>query len=156
MSKHCYDKWWLRKDMENMGYIFEYCNKYCNKLFGVDIDRIKFLNAFMISQLRYEMETGHERLLSQSAEDSIRMFIEVDCDDEIEQFKRTKETIDSYAYHQLYWVGWMYAYLHFRQDILSRELVKIIPIEKMLEHYHLGHEMSKEVYYEHIEHIFNK
>lgn len=156
MSRYCYDKWWLRKDMENMGYIFEYCNKYCNKLFGVDIDRIKFLSAFMISQLRFEMETGHERLLSQSAEDSVRMFIEVDCDDEIEQFKRTKETIDNYAYNQLYWVGWMYAYLHFRQDILSRELVKILPIEKMLEHYYLGHEMSKEAYYEHIEHLFNK
>lgn len=156
MNKLCYDEWWLRKDMENMGYIFEYCNKYCNRLFGVDIDRIKFLNAFMISQLRFEMETGNERLLSQSAEDSARMFIEVDCDNEINQFKSTKDTINNYAYHQLYWVGWMYAYLHFKQDILSRELIKILPIEEMLEHYYLGHEMSKEVYFEHIKHIFNK
>lgn len=50
----------------------------------------------------------------------------------------------------------MYAYLHFRKDILSSELVKILPIELMLEHYYLGHEMSKEVYFEHIKHIFEK
>lgn len=60
MSKHCYGKWWLRKDMENMGYIFEYCDKYCKSLFGVDIDKLNFLNAFMVSNLRLEMETGHE------------------------------------------------------------------------------------------------
>lgn len=155
MSKHCYDKWWLRKDMENMGYIFEYCDKYCKSLFGVDIDKLKFLNAFMVSNLRLEMETGHERLLSQSGHDSVRMFVEVDCDNDINQFKVTKDTVNDYRDYQLYWVGWMYAYLHFRKDILSSELVKILPIELMLEHYYLGHEMSKEVYFEHIKHVFN-
>ena len=83
-KKNSYDSWWLRKDMENMGYIFEYCDKYCKQLFHVDIDKKKFLNAFMVSKFRLEMETGHERLLSQSAQDSVKMFINVDCNGNIE------------------------------------------------------------------------
>ena len=34
----CYDDWWLAKDMENMGYLFEYCDKYCKEIYGVNID----------------------------------------------------------------------------------------------------------------------
>lgn len=157
MSKNCYDKWWLRKDMENMGYIFEYCSKYCKNLYNIDIDRLKFLNTFMNSRFRYTMETGHERMLSQSAIDSIKMFVRVDCNGDIEQFKVSKASEDfevQYAHNQLYWVGWMYAYLHFREDILSKDLIKLLPLELMLEHYYLGHEISKETYYEHIKHVF--
>ena len=25
----CYDQFWLKKDMENMGYLFEFCDQYC-------------------------------------------------------------------------------------------------------------------------------
>lgn len=78
---NCYDEWWLRKDMENMGYIFEYCDKYCKDLFNVKIDKKKFLNAFMVSRFRYTMETGHERMLSQAGRDSVKMFVNVDCDE---------------------------------------------------------------------------
>lgn len=155
-KKNSYDQWWLRKDMENMGYIFEYCNKYCRKLFGADIDRKKFLNEFMKSNLRYEMETGHQRLLSQSALDSIKMFIEVDCNNNIEQFRQNQGGGEYYRYHQLYWVGWMYAYLHFQEDILSKDLIKILPLDTMLEHYTLGHEIDKEIYYGHVKHLFSK
>ena len=28
----CYDEFWLSKDMENMGYFFEYCDEYCKEL----------------------------------------------------------------------------------------------------------------------------
>ena len=37
-----YDKWWLNKDMENMGFFFEYCDKYCLEMYGVRIDKAKF------------------------------------------------------------------------------------------------------------------
>jgi len=151
-KKNCYEQWWLRKDMENMGYIFEYCNKYCQKLFGVKINRKKFINAFMKSNLRYEMETGHQRLLSQSAIDTVKMFIEIDCNNNIEQFRQ--DTKEVYKYHQLYWIGWMYAYLHFRENILSRDLIQLLPLDVMLKHYKLGHEMDKEVYYNHVSNVF--
>ena len=28
----CYDEFWLNKDMENMGYFFEYCDEYCKEI----------------------------------------------------------------------------------------------------------------------------
>ena len=131
---------WLRKDMENIGYIFE----YCLELYNVKIDRIKFVNKFMSSKFRREMETGHPRMLSQAAYDSVKMFIDVDCDGDYEQFRIDKKEPKS-AYRQLYWVGWMYAYLHFRNHIYSNLLVRVLPVEFMLNEYWVGHEMSKEV-----------
>lgn len=153
---HCYDKFFLRKDMENMGYLFEYCNKYCKELFNVDIDELKFLNAFMKSKCRYTMETGHERLLSQAAVDTVEMFIKVDCDGDAKQFERTSNSQYDFCYHQLYWVGMMYAYMHYRADMLSKDLIKLFPLDLMLEHYYLGHEMSREAYFDHIKHVFLK
>ena len=163
MSGVCYDECWLRKDMENMGYLFEYCDKYFRDTYNIEVDKKKFINTFMRSRFRVEMERGHERMLSQSALDSLKMFISVDCQGNAEQFKQqpssssnpTEVDEQSYAYHQFYWVGWMYAYLHFREKISSKRLIKLLPLDLMLEHYHLGHEMSKEVYYEHIKHIFS-
>ena len=151
MSKdcRCYDKMWLRKDMENMGYIFEYCNKYCLELYNVTVDRLKFIDKFMSSKFRREMETGHPRMLSQAAYDSVKMFIDVDCNGDCKQFEVDKKE-SKLAYRQLYWIGWIYAYLHFNERVYSDLLVKALPIEFMLNEYWVGHEMSKEVYYEHI------
>jgi len=140
--------------MENMGYIFEYCDKYCKKLYNVRIDKITFLKAFMKSKLRYEMENGHQKLLSQSAIDSVEDFIKVDCKNNIDQFGTSRAT--RFKNMQLYWVGWMYAYLHFMENTTSSELVEIIPIEKMIECYKFGHEMDREVFYNRIKHIFEE
>ena len=41
----------------------------------------------------------------------------------------------------------MYAYLHFKTGLSSKTIVSRLPIETMLNHYYLGHEMSKESYY---------
>lgn len=154
-KKNSYSEIWLHQDMENMGYIFEYCDEYCKKLFNTDIDKEKLLSAFMASNFRHEMETGHERLLSQSAYDSIKMFINIDCKGDINQFKK-KDSGEEKEYYcnQLYWVGWMYAYLHYKEDISSKDLFNILPLETMLEHYYLGHEIDKDVYYKKIKHLF--
>lgn len=42
-----------------MGYVFEFCDEYCNQLYDVWIDKIKFLDAFMRSDMRVLMEIGH-------------------------------------------------------------------------------------------------
>ena len=155
-KENSYDKWWLSKDMENMGYIFEFCNNYCLEMFNVDIDKLKFLNAFMKSNIRYEMETGHQRLLSQSGRDSVKMFINVDCDGNAEQFKKDKNSVKTnYAIDQFYWVGWMYAYLHYEEDILSRDLVDILTLDDMLNRYYrCGHEMDVTVFHKHVKDAF--
>ena len=144
-----YDKWWLPKDMENMGYLFEYCDKYCLDIYNVEIDKIRLMTAFMNSQFRRSMEKGHPRLLSQSAKDSLRQWIDTDYRGDLTDFlvKNNKKNKGVYAYNQFYWVGWMYAYLHYKTRLSSKTIVSRLPIEMMLRHYGLGHEMSKESYY---------
>lgn len=153
MFEICYDKWWLRKDMENMGYIFEYCDKYIREIYGVEINKLKYLNAFMNSIFRKEMEGGHPKFLSQAARESVEDFIEYEYDNNPKEFIGNSDR--EFKYNQLYWVGWMYAYIHFREKLSSKEIIKIIPIEEMLDLYYLGHEMSKEVFYEKVKQRFN-
>ena len=50
-KKNSYDKFWLYKDMENMGYIFEYCDKYCKQLFNKDIEFFNKKNGRRIRSL---------------------------------------------------------------------------------------------------------
>ena len=145
----CYDKWWLSKDMDNMGYLFEYCDDYCEKLYNVKIDKNKLLKAFMTSRFREEMENGQPKFLSQAAYDSLKQWISVDYDNNLDDFIGAPH--NEYIKNQYYWIGWMYAYIHFSSGLSSKTIVDILPIEKMIEHYHLGHEMSKEVYYKKIE-----
>lgn len=109
-----YDKYWLARDMENMGYLFEYCDEYCKKLYKIEIDNIKFLQDFLVSDLRKLMEIGHPQLVSESAEDTVEKFIEVDNHGNYENYKG-KTT--KFYYRQLYWVGMMYAYIHYMADI---------------------------------------
>ena len=148
-KKNSYDEWWLRKDMQNMGHIFEYCPKYFLELYNVSIDRIKFLNAFMRSKCRYEMETGDPRLLSQAAIDTIEDYIcyehHEDPDVFVSDIQEPEHPTD-----QFYWIGWMYAYIHFKHDILSADLIEVKPLNHMIYDFYLGHEMDKEVYYQQI------
>lgn len=150
----CYDEWWLAKDMENMGYIFEYCQEYCEELFNTNIDKIKFLNAFMISKCRAEMEIGDPKLLSQAAYDTIKNFVEYEYDGETGQFNVDNNTNNDYSANQLYWVGWIYAYIHYKSKFPSSKIVEIMPIENMLKEYYTSHEMDNNVYYFKIKHMF--
>ena len=113
----CYDEFWLSKDMENMGYFFEYCDIYCKEILEDDkivLDKEKFIEAFMKSDCRALMEVGHM---------------------------------------QLYWAGWMYAYIHFMSKERSRTIIEKLPLKEMLIDYKLGHEMSKETYYQKIAYL---
>lgn len=143
-KKNSYDDWWLPSDMENMGYFFEFCNNYTKEYFDTYVDAEKFTTAFMKSNCRHEMETGHPKLLSQAAVDTLRNYVEVDLNSDLSEF--TVEEPVGYRVDQMYWVGWMYAYIHFEYDIPSAELVNRLPVKEMLRLYGLGHEMSKELF----------
>lgn len=145
----CYDKFWLYRDMDNMAYIFEYCEVYCNEIYGVKhIDKIKFLDAFMRSRFRKEMEQGQPRFLSQAAYDSIKMWVDVDYNKDLTPFIVQEEQM--FREKQLYWIGWIYAFIHYKSKLSSKTIVNKLPIEDMLNRYYLGHEMSKETFYNHI------
>ena len=49
--------------------------------------------------------------------------------------------------NQFYWVGWIYAYIHFKTRLSSKTIVSGMPIKEMLINYNHEHEMSKEAYY---------
>ncbi|MDE7353794.1 MAG: hypothetical protein K2O06_12210 [Acetatifactor sp.] len=152
----CYDEFWLNKDMENMGYFFEYCDKYCKEILNDNsfvLNKEKFIEAFMKSDCRALMEVGHPTLLSQAAYDTVRNFIEVDNKNNIETFRLKSEQIE-YKFMQLYWVGWMYAYIHFMSKECSETIIEKLPLREMLIDYKVGHEMSKETYYKKIASLF--
>jgi len=153
----CYDEFWLNSDLDNMSYIFEFCDKYVRQIKGVDwhIDEIKFLTAFMNSMCRQTMEIGHPKLLSQAAYNTIEAFIEVDCNNDISEFRFTGVERRKFAHYQLFWVGHMYAYIHYHTKLSSPEIIARRSIEEMLEDYWTGHEMSDENYFDKAKWIFS-
>lgn len=152
-KKNSYDKWWLSKDMLNMGRLFEVSAEYCRKFYHIDeqqfehFDRLKFAEDLMYSNIRYEMEKGHPTLLSQAPADSFKKYIDVDLDGDYLRYCNAEET-QVFIKNQMYWVGSMYAYCHYHADMLSRDLIKKMPLNYMLEQYHLGHEMGYSVFYD--------
>ena len=122
-------------------YFFEYCDKYCKELFGTNVDKVKLLTEFMNSQFRRKMEPGHPRFLSQSAKDLLIQWIEVDYGNDLSDFSIGRKK-NEYRTNQFYWIGWMYAYIHYKTGLSSKSIVSRLPIEEMLSHYYLGHEIS--------------
>ena len=109
----CYDEFWLNKDMENMGYFFEYCGKYCQEILAdnsFDLDKEKFIEAFMKSDCRALMEVGHPTLLSQAAYDTVKDFIQVDNNNNIETF-RSKGEQPEYICNYIGWAGCMHIFI---------------------------------------------
>ncbi len=152
----CYDEFWLSKDMENMGYFFEYCDEYCKEIlkdYTFVLDKEKFIESFMKSDCRALMEVGHPTLLSQAAYDTVKNFIQVDNNNDIKTFQLKGEQPE-YEHMQLYWVGWMYAYIHYRSKERSKSIIEKLPLKEMLIDYKIGHEMSKETYYRKIASLF--
>lgn len=141
----CYDEFWLSKDMENMGYFFEYCEDYCREILEDNdfcLDKEKFLTEFMKSDCRALMEIGHPTLISQAAYDTVKDFIQVDNDGDIAVYRLQGKT-QEYRQKQLYWIGWIYAYIHFTSKERSRIIVEKLPLKEMLIDYKIGHEVSK-------------
>ncbi len=149
-----YCKLYLAEDMDRMGYMFERCNEIINKLFGVDVDEIKFMTVYMSSLNRELMEMGNPRLCSQSYVTSFRLYVERELFGNLEPFRRTEKYY--FEDSQLYWIGYMYAYIHYHQDIKSKDLVKILPIEDMLDFYTTGHQLSEYGFYKRVKWKFEK
>lgn len=156
MADVCYDEFWLPSDLENMGYIFEYCDYFCKKLFDTNIDKIKFLTDFMKSKCRHEMEIGHPQLLSQAAEDTVEDYVKVDLNTVNLKKYASNKNYDDYAENQFYWVGMMYAYIHYMTKKPSKWIVEKMPIESMLEEYYTGHQMSEDAYFNKIKDYISK
>ena len=82
----CYDQFWLKKDMENMWYLFEFCDQYCRELYHFEINKVRLLTAFMYSDMRALMEIGHPRFLSQAAKSTLEMWLDEDYNGDLSAF----------------------------------------------------------------------
>ena len=154
MKKVEYDDFWLRIDSRNMGFLFEQCDTAMRDLYGIDIDIKNFLTTFMNSDVRKKMEAGNPRLLSQSYIDTIECFIEVDCNGDYEQFKLTSDSTNpNYFPLERMWIGRMYVKIAYRFELCSAEVIKLLPLHEMRDHYLIGHEISEEAYLDSIRSI---
>lgn len=145
----CYDEFWLEKDMENMGYMFEFCDQYCQDLYGVWIDKIKFLDAFMHSDMRVLMEIGHPRFVSQAAKSTLEIYVDEDFKSDLSAFAVPEQK--RYPEAQFYWVGWAYAYIHFQSKLSSEHIINKLPLVDMLfKYYPGGHSMGIDHFYNNI------
>lgn len=141
----CYDRFWLSTDMINMGNIFGYCHEDCMEFYGIMIDKAKFLEAFMRSNIRKEMENGQETLLTYASRIVVKKFIEVDNNGNYKQFKGKYN--DKFTNRDWYWVGETYAYIHYMTEKTSRKMVELLPIDEMIKMYEIGKNKEKEEFY---------
>ena len=150
-KKRSYDKFWLSKDMENMGYMFEYSDMFAKELYNANanqFDKLKFADIFMRSRMRREMDTGHPWFLSEAAIDSFEKYISVDFNANVSEFYNVKPHV--FRKNYLYWVGWAYAYIHYEADMYSSDIIERLPLSYMIEQYYTGHEMDISVFYDKI------
>ena len=128
----------LKKDMQDLGFIFEYCDYYCKSVYQKDIDTAKFLTAFMKSGVRYGMEACQPLHLDSNGYEAMRMFIDNVYDRDLSPFAYDKyEAHDGFRFSkpQLNWAGSMYAFLHYNTKKSSKRLVDTYPVEDMLNSY---------------------
>lgn len=149
IDNETYIKEYLADDMNRMGFLFEYCDSYAKDIYKVEINKPLFVNAFMKSYIRELMDKGHPRLLSQSSQDTFEAFIETDLQNDLSTIILYSET-NEYKTYQMYWIGQMYAYIHFMTSIPSSEIIELLSFDEMVRLYPLGHEMDIEVFYDRI------
>ena len=135
---------YLDQDMDNQGYLFEHVLEISK---GIDIGW--FVEKFMTGSTRSQLDEAHPKLLNEASADLFDHFILLDLDDDKSKIVRSSRRYDFYE-NELYWIGWMYSYLQYKADKSSKEVYEAIPFDKMLGLYKLGHEMSKEVFFDKI------
>lgn len=133
---------YLEQDMRNQGYLFEHILEICK---GIDLEW--FVETFMMGLTRSQLDEAHPKLLNEAAEDLFDHFILFDLGDNKSKVKRSAKRYN-FRENELYWVGWMYAYLQYKADTSSSKVYQAIPFIDMLGLYKLGHEMSKEVFFD--------
>lgn len=145
-----YDEFWLSNDMQILGLILENSAVYARECYSFEgnFDRLNFACDFLNSELRKLMDLGHPKYLSQASIETFSSFVDVDCLGDLSKY--CTDEIDTLFENQLDWAGRMYAFIHYQKDILTKELLKVIPLEQMLHMYITGHQMTFTTFYERI------
>lgn len=135
---------YLEQDMKNQGYLLEHILEICK---GIDLEW--FIETFMTGLTRSQLDEAHPKLINEAAEDLFDHFIFFDLGEDKSKIRRRDRSYN-FSENELYWIGWMYAYIQYEADMSSKRVYEAIPFRKMLSLYKLGHEMSKEAFFDKI------
>lgn len=130
---------YLKDDMKIMGYFFELLPE---RIYNVDVE--DFFYHFMRSDIREAMDNLNPQLLNMASYNVLERYLETGVN--IKYLKEQKY----YRENELYWVGSVYPYISVYKEIKSKELVKILPFNKILDMYPLGHEMGYSSFLSHL------
>lgn len=140
MKDHCYEgNLYYADDKKRLAILFEHCGEFALQYYGKKLTVALFVERFMTSEFRSIMDLGHPAYHSQAAVDTFREFVAVEGG--IDQFYQYDDSGD-YVYHELFWVGQMYAYAHFKTRKSSRFLWHRLPLSSMRYYYVTGHQIS--------------
>lgn len=134
-----YAKVWGVYEKRYMGFLFENCELYATRNYGVEIVQSKFIDGFMNCYLRELMDGFLPRLLSQAASDTFDAYVDYCLEGDFSSIRGKKE---EYCHAELSWIGQMYAYAHCMTLAPAKEIYKIVGLETMRKIYITGHTVS--------------
>lgn len=137
----CADRCYFRDDMRRMGFMFERCSQFAREAFGIEINEIDFLNKFMRSEIRWDMDQGFPKLFGQSSYDTFCLYVEYELYGDYSPLVGKSE-FEYFAEYELWWMGQMYVYAHFETGLPMRVLVENFPLDDMRRFYPAGHQLS--------------
>lgn len=133
-------------DMKRMGYLFEYCDRMAERLYGFRLSKEKFVKVFMTSGVRASMDNFEcARFFTGPARVAFKNLVDVDYS--IIELAEGEEN-DYYAPLELFWIGQAYTYIHHKSGISSECLYEMFPLETMRDYYITGHQLSFSGFYE--------
>lgn len=133
---------YAKDDLRVMGHLFEFSDRYAMREFSQVISRVKFIDVFMNSFIRTQMDIYHPRPMGQAAVDTFKDFVEWDLKGNFESILLDKDEADGFNEMGFFWIGQMYAYIRYKTDIPCSEIYKKLDLDTMCNIYIWGHQMS--------------
>lgn len=158
-EKNCYySDSFIGEDTLLMSNMCEYCDKFAKEEFGYTgpFNKKLFIETFFNSDCRHYMEDGDPKLLCQSSAETFENYVRVDLNSDCSVFNNGTDDTNDYAEYQLYWVGTLYAYMHYKTKLATRELVKIYPVSEAIRFYYCGHTMDIDSAWQRIKVLFDE
>lgn len=127
-------------DMEQLGNLFEVAAR--------EYDMSVFVPTFMNSRFREAMDEWHPQYSNGPV---LWLLSKVLID-----FPDLPKMENNYPHYCMKWIGMTYAYLCFYLNMTSKEIYALLPLDKMLSNYTVGHERSFESFAERFISDYNK
>ncbi len=152
-SEADYNAWWQEYDMDKTGHFFEECADVVLDNYDIHINIERFLEFYLKSDMRNLIDIHHPFLSTRSNKENIDSLIKVDMYGRLaDEMRSDVSQRDMYRDNELYWMGWFFIYCLYQNPKIenSRELIKVLPIDKLRELYPTFHEMDVRNCYERV------